>query len=104
MWRTTGGEARRANLKLKARYIAQSVAEMLVYCTLITVSIEIAILQTCENFHISFFFFMLIFSCILHAVSSTAYYYKLCIFDIYCIHFNILHIFCTDAHKCLQVL
>ena len=66
-----GGEARRANLKRKARYIMLSVAKTFVYCTLNTVSIEDAgdISQTFANVNISFFYkFLLIVSCTLHAV------------------------------------
>ena len=49
-----GGEARRANLKRKARYTTQSVAETFVYCTLNTVSTENAadIIQTFANVRI----------------------------------------------------
>ena len=46
-----GGEARRANLKRKARYITRSVAETFAYCTSNTVSTQNAadILQTFTN-------------------------------------------------------
>ena len=66
-----GGEARRANLKRKARYIMLSIAKTFVYCPLNTVSIEDAgdIFQTFANVNISFFYkFLLIVSCTLHAV------------------------------------
>ena len=50
-----GGEARRANLKQKAKYITRSVAETFAYCTLNTVSTENAedILQAFANVRIS---------------------------------------------------
>ena len=52
-----GGEARRANLKRKARHIARSVAETFAYCSMRTVSIEEAaeILQTFGNVRIIYF-------------------------------------------------
>ena len=83
------GEARRANLKQKARFISWSVAETFVYCTLNTVLIEDTgdVLQTFVTVRISFvFLLLLVVSCTLHAVSHTACYDILYIFD------NLMHI------------
>ena len=79
-----GGEARRANLKRKARYITRSVAETFAYWTLNTVSIDDArdILQTFAIVRIkNVVLFLLIVSCTLHAVSHTVSYDILYIID-----------------------
>jgi hypothetical protein len=71
-----GGEARRAILKRKARYITRSAAETFAYCTSNTVANEDAadILQTFTNVRINCLpLFSVIVSYILHAVSDTAY-------------------------------
>ena len=73
-----GGEARWANLKRKARYIARTIAEKFAYCTLRTVSIEDAvdILQTFGPGYVCI-------SCL----------FDFCLlFPVYCMQSSVLHI------------
>ena len=105
MWRPWG-EARRANLKRKDRYITLSVAETYAYCTLNTVSIEMLdtfckSLRTCVS--VVVFCICLLFhvhgmqSPIQHAI---IYFTRLTIFLNILMH--ILHIYCPDAYTCFQ--